>query len=339
MGRGWKIPLAIVAVLGVLLAANAVAVDNQTKGASATIEGGRILELAGGDLQVFEQGPGGPARQGGRRPRGGAAARPPIVLLHCYACSLHWWERMAPLLARRHRVIRLDLLGFGGSEKPAAGYAMTEQAALVAEALNRLRVEAAVVVGHSMGGTVATALAEQSSELVDRVVIVDSSPDHSYGKLPFTARLGYVPVLGEAIRRITPDFLIRDGYESAFAPGYDVEDGFEDPDRVVEDFRATTYTSYDSAAAAIDDYTDELALPQRITRTAVPLLAIFGAEDQIVDAARSIEAFDTVPGAATAEIPGAGHSPNVERPERTAHLVLEFAAEAGGLEEHPRRSR
>lgn len=338
MGPGWKIFLGVVVVLGVVLAANAVAVDNQTKSAEVTIDGGQVLSLSGGEVQVIDQSTPATVPKRPRQPRP-LTARSPIVLLHCYACSLHWWDRMAPVLARTHRVIRLDLLGFGGSEKPASGYAIPEQAALVAEALSKLRVEAAVVVGHSMGGSVATSLAEQSSELVDRLVIVDSSPDHSYGKLPFTARVGYVPVLGEAIWRITPDFLVRDSYESAFAPGYDMAGGFEDPDQVIEDYEAMTYTSYDRAAAATDDYTDELALPQRITRTAVPLLAIFGAEDQIVDASRSLEAFDSVPGAATAEIPGAGHSPNVEKPERTAALVLEFAAEAGGLEEHPRRSR
>jgi pimeloyl-ACP methyl ester carboxylesterase len=42
----------------------------------------------------------------------------PIVLLHCFACSLHRWDRVVPLLERRHRVVRLDLLGFGGPEKP-----------------------------------------------------------------------------------------------------------------------------------------------------------------------------------------------------------------------------
>ena len=86
-----------------------------------TIEGVRILSLPGGDVQVFEEGP-------ELRLRPGA----PIVLLHCYGCSLHWFDELAPLLARRHRVIRIDLLGHGGSQKPGSGYEIDEQAALVA---------------------------------------------------------------------------------------------------------------------------------------------------------------------------------------------------------------
>ena len=186
MKRGLKILIAIVAVLAVLLAANTIAVDNETKPAEVTVDGGRILQLSAGDLQVWEDGP-----------TAGSSGDPPIVLIHCYSCSLRWWDHIVPLLSERHRVIRVDLLGHGGSEKPQSGYSMEDQAALVGEALNQLGVEGAVVVGHSLGATVAAALAEQSSELVDRVVDIDQAPDDSFGSLPLIARLAYVPVLGE----------------------------------------------------------------------------------------------------------------------------------------------
>ena len=90
------------------------------------------------------------------------------MLLHGFACSIGWWDEMTPALARDHHVIRFDLLGHGGSEKPKEGYWMESQARLVAAALDRLGVRRAAVVGHSMGGGVATALAEQRPALVDR---------------------------------------------------------------------------------------------------------------------------------------------------------------------------
>ncbi len=79
-----------------------------------------------------------------------------------------------PRLAREHRVVAVDLLGHGGSEKPSSGYTIENQANLVAEVLGRLGVRDAEVVGHSLGGTVSVALAQQSPQLVDRVVIVDT---------------------------------------------------------------------------------------------------------------------------------------------------------------------
>jgi pimeloyl-ACP methyl ester carboxylesterase len=326
--RGWKILIAVVAVLAVLLALNTIAVDNETGSAEVTVDGGQILELSGGDVQVAEEGPTAEGREG-----------PPIVLLHCYACSLHWWDKLAPLLAERHRVVRLDLFGHGGSEKPESGYSMEEQGALVAEALNRLDVEGATVVGHSMGATVATALAAESSELVDRLVVVDQAPDESFGSLPLIARLGYVPVLGQLLHRVTPDFAIKDAYADGFAPGYDIESGFEDPDQVVDDFDAMTYTSFDESAVEAEDYADEIPLDERITSAAIPLLVIFGDEDQIYDADEAVAAYEDVPGVRTAIVAGAGHSPNVERPAESARLIGEFADEAGDEAEAPQPPR
>jgi len=316
--RGWKILIGLLVALAALLVVNMLIVDGETKEAEVTIDGGRILSLPGGDLQVFEEGP-------QLRIRAGA----PIVLLHCYSCSLHWYDELAPLLARRHRVIRIDLLGHGGSQKPSSGYEIGEQAALVAGALDQLEVEGAVVVGHSMGFEVATALAEQSSQLVDRVVNIDEGPTEDSCSVPFVAKLGYTPVLGQAMWRLTPDFAIEDGYESAFAPGYELDDGFPNPDQVVDDFGAMTYTSFGDANDAYSDYVTEVPLDDRLRQTAVPLLSIFGAEDQICDPEESQAAYETVPGAQVAVVEGAGHSPNVEKPQETAALIEGFALDAG----------
>ena len=322
MRRGWKILIGALVALAILLTVNTIVLNQETKAAEVTVSGGRILDLPGGALQVVEQGP----TIG--KPAGRDAAKPPIVLLHCFGCSLHWWDRMAPLLARRHRVIRIDLLGFGGSEKPKSDYSMEEQGRLVALALGKLGVQGAVVVGHSMGFDVATALAAESSELVDRLVNIDEAPDPSFGDLPFTARLTFTPVVGQALRRTAPDFAIEDGYEEAFAPGYDLGDF---SDQIVDDYRAMTYTSYDRSAAEADDYEDELPLDQRVRNAAVPLLVIFGEHDQLYDdPGAAAEAYGAVPGAQITVLPDAGHSPNVEKPAETSRLVLDFAAQAAG---------
>ena len=119
---------------------------------------------------------------------------------------------------------------------------------------------------------------------------------------------------------MTPDFAIKDGLGAAFAPGYDVPDAF------VDDFRRMTYTSYDSSPDAEDDYSGEVPLDRRIAKTGTPLLAIFGADEQIYDPRKALAAYAALPGAVTALVPGAGHSPNVEKPAKTAALILAFAA-------------
>jgi pimeloyl-ACP methyl ester carboxylesterase len=306
MGRGWKIACGVVLVLFALVVVNTLVVDADTDGATVTVPGGKILELPGGDMQVVDRGP----RDGD-----------PIVLVHCFSCAMDYWDGMLPALAAEHRVIAVDLRGHGGSEKPGSGYSVPEQAEFVAEALRELQVSDAEVVGHSLGGSVAVALAEGSPALVDRVAIVDMPPDGSYGDLGFLAGLAFQPVLGEALWTIKPDFSVRQGLEVAFAPGYDVPDAF------VDDVNRLTYTAYDESPAEVDKFFGEKSLDQRLRAVGKPLMVLMGAEEQVVDdPGRALAQYaGSVPGTETHLIAGAGHSPNVEKPAQSARLVLAFA--------------
>lgn len=306
MRRRLKIGAGVALALLALLAINALLLDGETKSAEVTVPGGRILDLPGGEVQVVER---------------GARDASPIVLIHCYTCSLNWWDRMIPLLERDHRVVAVDLLGHGGSEKPGSGYHPEIQARVVAEALDRLDVRDATVVGHSLGGSVGVALTEQSPHLVERLVIVDMPPDNSYGDLGFVAGLGFQPVLGQFLWRIKPEFSVRDGLEVAFTPGFDIPDAF------VEDVERMTYTAYDDSPGGNEDFLDAKPLELRMKATGKPLMVLMGAQEQIVDdPQRALDQYaQAVPGAETQLIVGAGHSPNVERPLLTAHLVREFA--------------
>lgn len=305
MRRGWKILIGALVAIVVLLGVNALVTDNETKGAEVTVPGGRILHLQGGDLQALEKGP-----------RNGS----PIVLIHCFSCGINWWDGMMPQLDRSHRVIAVDLLGHDGSEKPTSGYTIPNQADLVAQALAKLGVSHAEVVGHSLGGAVAVGLAERSPGLVERVFIIDTAPTHHEASLGLIANAAFTPIIGEAFWRLKPDFAVRKGLEVAFAPGFDVPDAF------VEDVDRMTYSSYHDSPQGSDDYTKEEGLDARMKATGKPLMVIMGAEEQIIEdpAARLAEYRRTYPGTQTRLIQGAGHSPNVEKPAETAALVLAF---------------
>ncbi len=308
MGRRLKMGIGLVLALFALLIVNALWVDGETGDAEVTAPNGRILDLPAGEIQVAEAGP--------RR-------APPVVLIHCFSCAMNWWDGVVPTIERDHRVITVDLLGHGGSEKPASGYTPQNQAKAVADALERLGVTRATVVGHSLGGSVGVALTEQSPELVDRLVIIDMPPDNSYGDLGFIAGLAFQPVLGQALWRIKPDFSVRDGLQVAFAPDFEVPDAF------VEDVKRMTYTAYDDSPGGNEDFLEEKPLEQRMKATGKPLMVLMGAEEQIIDdPQRALDQYaGGVPGAETHLIAGAGHSPNVETPKQTAQLIREFAEE------------
>jgi pimeloyl-ACP methyl ester carboxylesterase len=317
--RWLKITLGVIGALIVLLVLNAIVVSNATKDAYVRNAGGQLVETANGTLQVLDQG----NRQG-----------TPIVLLHCDTCSMAWWQRLAPLLGRDHRVISVDLLGMGGSDKPGGGYAISDQAAAVAEALAKLGVIGATVVGHSLGGSVATALAQQSPQLASRVVIIDQSPDDGFESESLGLKMTRWPVIGQGIARlvqIAPKSWIRDQYGLAFAPDFDISSGFDNPEQPVDDLRAMTYTAYKDTIDAEQDFVDEAPLDERLATAHVPTMVIFGAEDQIYDAQAAVARYQqNVPGVQTHLIPDAGHSPNVERPNLVAPLILSWAAPPQG---------
>jgi pimeloyl-ACP methyl ester carboxylesterase len=315
----------LLAALAVLLVLNTVALNNETEPAQVTREGAQLVNTTSGQIQVLDSPPEGVVETGGiQTVTAGGPARavpgaPPVVLIHGSGGAINWWDELTPLLTEQgRRVIAVDMLGYGGSEKPSEGYEIESQASLIAQVLSKLGVDRAVVVGHSLGGKVATALAESSPDLVAGLVVIDTPPDSSYGSLGGGAKLARVPVIGQALWRISPDFLVRRNLEQAFAPGFDF------PDVFVDDIRAMTYPAYRDSGSESDAYTDQTPLDERLEQVGRPLLVIFGEQDQLYPARESLSAYAAIPGAETVLIPESGHSPNVETPRRTAILIGGF---------------
>jgi pimeloyl-ACP methyl ester carboxylesterase len=303
MRRLLKVLVPLAGVLAVVVAVNAVVTSRETKPARS-FHGGRVVAVPGGKLNVREDGERG---------------RPPVVLLHCLACALNWWDAVTPALGRDHHVVRIDLLGHGGSAKPRADYTPQENARLVAQVIARLGLENPVIVGHSLGGIVATALAERRDVQLAGIALMGDPPAFRFREFPLTGRMATWPVVGQTFWRTATDGMVKSGLQEAFAPGYHV------PERFVDDARRMTYTSYSRSNDRATDFMKKSGLAARLNRTRVPLLVIQGKRDQIALPSGARE-WRKVPGARVVELAGAGHSPNVERPLQTASLLLEFAA-------------
>ena len=140
--------------------------------------------------------------------------------------------------------------------------------------------------------------------------------------------------------RLTPDFAIEDGYKEAFAPGYDIEEGFENPDQVVDDFRAMTYTSYDEAhgEATTSPRSCRSTSASSAPRPADGDLRRGGPDPRRRAVDRGLLGR---PGVQTELIEDAGHAPQVEKPEEVAELLEEFSVdlEAPAPQRDRKRSR
>lgn len=116
----------------------------------------RMLALRDGELHCVEAGRGDP-----------------LLLIHGGHGSWTHWSANIEALARAHRVVALDLPGFGASYRPQSDYDLDQYAHVVIEALDALRIPQAAVAGFSFGGVVAAAAARRTTRLT-RLVLVNA---------------------------------------------------------------------------------------------------------------------------------------------------------------------
>ncbi|MER6512261.1 alpha/beta hydrolase [Nonomuraea sp. NPDC001636] len=260
-----------------------------------------ILSLDDGDLHVCQDGP---------------REAPALLLIHGSASSARSWDQMVPLLTGSHRVIRIDLLGHGRSAKPDdRGYTTPDQARRVGEALDRLGVREAVVVGHSSGGAVATALAERRPGLVTALVLINTGPDLDAFIAPASAAFApsQWPPTDEQIRLFA-------------SPGFS-RPGYQPPDELLDEVRCMTLHTLAATMQGTREYLQERPLPDRLAPLGKPLLVIFGADDRRWRSS-SASGYRVVPGAEIELLPGLGHTPILEDPEQTAIPLLTFTTHA-----------
>jgi pimeloyl-ACP methyl ester carboxylesterase len=237
-----------------------------------------------------------------------------LLLIHGSASSTRSWDELVPMLTRSHRVIRIDLLGHGRSAKPAdRSYALPDQARRVGVAMDRLGLERFIGVGHSGGGTPATALAEQRPDLVAALVLINTGPHMgAYIAPPMAIDPSQWPnVTDEQLRQFASSGFSR--------PGYQI------PLELLNEVRAMTFHSLTTTMQASRGYLEEQALPDRLAPLGKPLLVIFGEEDRRWRSSSAAD-YRAVPGARVEMLPGLGHTPILEDPARTASSLLAFTA-------------
>jgi pimeloyl-ACP methyl ester carboxylesterase len=255
----------------------------------------------------------------------GAPDAPVLVLIHGFGASTAWWEPIVPYLAQSHRVIRVDLLGHGRSTSPASGYDLPTQAGRIGAVLDALGVaRVSVAVGHSTGGAVATALADQRPDLVAALVLIGTGPRPSadLADSPLS-RLLFARFPGRLLWRFFAEKLIRQSLASAFTRPVEV------PDALVSGSRAMTHHALAVTARASVGYIEERPLPDRLVDIGKPLLVVFGAEDRRWRSS-SAEDYRVVPGAQIEVLPGVGHTPMFEDTATLSVMLRGFAALSAG---------
>lgn len=254
---------------------------------------------------------------------------PPILFIHGLSGSWQNWLENLPEMAREHRVVALDLPGFGHSEMPRERITITRYAATVDAVLTTLGIDRAAIVGNSMGGFVAVDIALHHPERVEKLVLVAAaglSVEHVRNDRAMVA-----------LRRL--ERLIN-GYNGFIATRSDLVSrraGLRrqllrlvaaHPDRlpaplVSEQLRASGKPGFVDAVEAVTTYPIRTRLPE----VDCPTLVIWGEKDRLVPVADAERFTRGIPGSRKLVYADTGHVAMLERPERFNADLRTFLAE------------
>ena len=254
-----------------------------------------------------------------------------LVLVHGYGASSFTWRHWLPALERAAHVVRVDLLGCGGSEMPAQGpYDPEGQSALLLDILSDLatgeqhRPRGITLVGHSLGGGIAllTALAMQGRGTPARGLVVVGGAAYPQ-RLPPFVRLAHRPRLAHALMDLVPrGFLIEQVLRSI------VFDAATVTDEVVEGY--TRPLLRDGAVQALLQSATHIepagldGIVRAYPGLTTPSLLLWGRHDRVVPPWVGARLAGDLPSARLHILERCGHLPQEEVPEASLTPVLRF---------------
>ena len=261
-----------------------------------------------------------------------------VLLLHGKNFSGYYWERVIHLLASRgFRVVAPDQIGFGLSSRPDIHYSFHQLAATTKALLDHLGIARVVVVGHTMGGMLATRFTLMYPGTVEKLVLEDPIGLEDYRT--FVPYASIEELYKNELNATYESFLnYQRSYYTSWKPEYEP---------YVRDQAWVLATGEYPRAALASALTSEMIYEQPVcyefSRIAVPTLLIIGREDRTVPGKARLspemkaiagdypklgkKTQEMIRGSKLVEVPGAGHIPHIERPDAFDTALLAFLAD------------
>jgi pimeloyl-ACP methyl ester carboxylesterase len=243
---------------------------------------------------------------------------PPVVLLHGFASSVGTWKDVIPRLAREHRVIALDLKGFGWTSRPPGDYSPAAQAKLVLAVLDAKGVEEPVdLVAHSWGSSIALELALRAPKRVSKIALYDAWVYED--QLPTTFLMARAPGVGEAI--VDAFYFERSDDKLAIA--------FHDPRKITEELAENVEDQLSrpgTRAAALAAIRGQRfgEVEDRYRTIDKPVLLLWGREDRVTTLEVGERLSKDLPNAKLVVYPQCGHFPMIEAASPSTRDLVEF---------------
>ena len=254
----------------------------------------------------------------------GDAANPTLILIHGYTASTYVWQTVAPMLADENfHVVAVDLLGFGFSEKPAwFEYSIVSQARMIERFMDRIGIGRAILVGSSYGGAVASTVALDYRERVEKLVLVDAVCNDE-AKQNVLLRLVSMRGVGEILSPFLIDSrrFLKLRMRRTIAPvnhhliTKERIEAVHRPLRAKNAHHSVLASARNWNANRIED--DAYLINQ-------PTLIIWGEDDNVIPVRNGEKLYDSILNSRLVVLKDCGHIPQEEKPERFVELVSEF---------------
>lgn len=245
-------------------------------------------------------------------------AGPPVLMIHGFGSSLETWEFVAPVLSQHHKVIRIDLKGFGLSSKYEDDYSLSSMVDLINQVIEYMDLGKTDVMAHSYGCSVALAFAMANPEKVDHLILTDAFVYEE--QMPWFFAWSRAPVIGEILFGLYYDQQLDWRIPLSF---YNKE--FVTHEMVTRAYDAVTLPGSKAAALAVVRGLNELQWNQNFYHTIeADTLLLWGENDEVtpINFGRRLE--QQIPGATLEIIPSSGHFPMVEAYDRYNSIVMNF---------------
>jgi pimeloyl-ACP methyl ester carboxylesterase len=254
----------------------------------------------------------------------------PLVFVHGLSGSWPNWLEQLPVLASKRRVIAIDLPGFGHSPMPSWPISISAYARMLDGLLDLLGIDAAALVGNSMGGFISAELAIAYPQRVERLVLVSAAGISTYEN---RGAVRAVPVLRRAERILTAYTAWMASKSDAVARRPRLRDATlnvvtRHPSRLpaalaAEQLRGSGKPGFMQALEANLNYDFRERLPE----IACPTLIVWGEDDRLITA-RDAQVFEElIPDSRVVMYADTGHMSMLERPVAFNALVEEFLDE------------
>ena len=248
-----------------------------------------------------------------------AGSGPAVVLVHGYSASSDSWLGVIPALAVGHRVIAVDLKGFGWTSRPDGDYSPAAQAKLVWAVLDKLGVTDVAIVGHSWGSSVALEMAVAQQARVRRVALYDA---YVYDdQVPSFFRWAEKPGIGEALFGLYYDERMEDRVPLAY---YD--DRWVTQARVDHVDAELSRPGTTAAALATARKHHFGPLHTALQSLAKPVLLLWGENDEVTPLRFGQRLAAELADATLITYPRCGHLPMVEAHNQSTRDLVAFLA-------------